>query len=425
MLFFLNNMSETSNQISKCRICNSVNIVKFLSLGTQPWCDHFLKESDLSKFEPMYPLELFFCNDCTLVQLGYTVPKETMFVDYVYLSGTTRSLEEHFKFTAKYIVDKFNLSSEDLVLDIGSNDGTFLEKFKNLGVKVLGVDPGKKQTKLAHKKGIETINDFFNEDVSERILKKFGKTSVISAAGVFFHLEELHSVVKGIKKLLADKGVFVIQATYLPSMIDKNAFDIVYHEHLVFYTLKTLQNLLSKYDLEIFDVDQISIHGGSIVVYASHPNQHTITSKVNDLLNYEEKNGFYKLEKYQEFSKRVEQVKNDLLKIIGELKQKNKIIYGYGAPAKGNTMLNYCGIDSKSIELLVETNDLKCGLYAPGSKIKILHENDVDQIPDYYLILAWNFLESFLDKEKQFLKDGGKFIVPIPKPKIMDYSDIQ
>jgi SAM-dependent methyltransferase len=417
-------MSEILNQISKCRICDSSNIVKFLSLGIQPWCDNFLKESDLSKSEPEYPLELFFCNHCTLVQLGYTVPKETMFIDYVYLSGTTRSLEEHFKLTAKHIVDKFNLNSADLVLDIGSNDGTFLDKFKNLGVKVLGVDPGKKQTELATKKGIETVNDFFNEDVAERILKKFGKTSIISAAGVFFHLEELHSVVKGIKKLLTDKGVFVIQATYLPSMIEKNAFDIVYHEHLVFYTLKTLQNLLSKYNLEIFDVDEISIHGGSIVVYASHPNQYPITSKVNDLLNYEEKNGFYKLEKYQEFSKRVEQVKNELLKIISELKQKNKIIYGYGAPAKGNTMLNYCGIDSKSVDLLVETNNLKCGLYAPGSKIKILHENDINQIPDYYLILPWNFLESFLDKEKQFLKDGGKFIVPIPKPKIMDYSDI-
>ena len=232
-------MSEILNQISKCRICDSSNIVKFLSLGIQPWCDNFLKESDLSKSEPEYPLELFFCNHCTLVQLGYTVPKETMFIDYVYLSGTTRSLEEHFKLTAKHIVDKFNLNSADLVLDIGSNDGTFLDKFKNLGVKVLGVDPGKKQTELATKKGIETVNDFFNEDVAERILKKFGKTSIISAAGVFFHLEELHSVVKGIKKLLTDKGVFVIQATYLPSMIEKNAFDIVYHEHLVFYTLKT------------------------------------------------------------------------------------------------------------------------------------------------------------------------------------------
>lgn len=417
-------MSEIPNQISKCRICSSTNIVKFLSLGIQPWCDHFIKESDLKKSEPEYPLELFFCNDCTLVQLGYTVPKETMFIDYVYLSGTTRSLEEHFKITAKTIVDKFNLNSNDLVLDIGSNDGTFLEKFKNLGTKVLGVDPGKKQTELANKKGIETVNDFFNEDVAEKILEKFGKTSLISAAGVFFHLEELHSVVKGIKKLLTDKGVFVIQATYLPSMIEKNAFDIVYHEHLVFYTLKTLQDLLSKYNLEIFDVEQISIHGGSIVVYVSHPNQYPTTSKVNDLLNYEEKNGFYKLEKYQEFSKRVEQVKNGLLEIISKLKQKNKVIYGYGAPAKGNTMLNYCGIDSKSIDILVETNDLKCGLYAPGSKIKILHENDINQIPDYYLILPWNFLESFLDKEKQFLKDGGKFIVPIPKPKIMDYSDI-
>ena len=418
-------MSQSQNHISTCRICNSTNIVKFLSLGIQPWCDHFLKESDLEKSEPEYPLELFFCNDCTLVQLGYTVPKETMFVDYVYLSGTTRSLDTHFEKIAKQIVDKFNLNSENLVLDIGSNDGTFLEKFKNLGVKVLGVDPGKKQTELANKKGIQTVNNFFNEDISEKILKEFGKTSIISAAGVFFHLEELHSVVKGIKKLLTDKGVFVIQATYLPSMIDKNAFDIVYHEHLVFYTLKTLQDLLSKYDLEIFDVDQISIHGGSIVVYASHPNQYPITSKVNDLLNYEKNNGFYKLEKYQEFAKRVEQVKNDLLKIINDLKLENKIIYGYGAPAKGNTMLNYCGINSKSIELLVEANDLKCGLFAPGSKIKIIHENDIDRVPDYYLILPWNFLESFLDKEKQFLKNGGKFIVPIPNPKIIEYSDIQ
>lgn len=413
-------MSENKGQISKCRICGNTNIIKFLSLGSQPWCDNFLKESQLNNKELSYPLDLFYCNDCTLVQLGYTVPKETMFIDYLYLSGTTRPLEMHFELLAKNLVTKFNLNDSDLIVDIGSNDGTFLEKFKQLNVQVLGVDPGTKQAELSREKGINTLNDFFNESIAENIIKKYGKASIISAAGVFFHLEELHSVVKGIKKLLSENGVFVIQATYLPSMIENNAFDIVYHEHLVFYTLKTLKYLLSKYDLEIFDVEKIPIHGGSVIVYVSHPNHFSITSRVQELLDYELQNGFYTIEKYKNFSKKVEQIKTNLIKILTELRNNGHTIYGYGAPAKGNTMLNYCGIDSKLIDCLIETNELKSGLFAPGSKIKVIHEKNMKKIPDFYLVLAWNFIDTFIKKEQNFLKNGGKFIVPIPEPKILD-----
>ena len=407
-------------QIFSCRICNSKNIEQFLSLGNQPWCDNFLKKSDLEKVEPKYPLELYFCKDCTLVQLGYTIPKEVMFIDYVYLSGTTKALGTHFESVAKNIVQRFNLSNSDLVLDIGSNDGTFLEKFKNLGIRVLGVDPGVKQVEIAKTKGIETVNEFFNEKVANSILEKYGNASAISAAGVFFHLEELHSVVRGIKKLLSSKGVFVIQATYLPSIVKKNAFDIVYHEHLVYYTIKTLRDLLSQHDLQIFDVEKVPIHGGSIIVYSSHPDSYEIDHKVQELLDLEQKEGYYDIKKYQEFAKNVHKIKTELLTILSTLKKQGKTIYGYGAPAKGNTMLNFCGINSSKVDFLVEKNELKCNLYAPGTRIKVIHENDVKHPPDYFLILPWNFLDTFLKKEKRFLAQGGKFIVPIPKPKILD-----
>lgn len=413
-------MNSDTRQIKSCRICDSENIVKFLSLGEQPWCDNFVSDLEENEKIPKYPLELYFCNDCTLVQLGYTVPKETMFVDFIYLSGVMDSVKKHFEKIASNVVKKFNLSSSDLVLDIGSNDGTLLKCYKKFGLKVLGIDPAKPPAEIANAAGIETINTFFNEEIADMILKKYGKATVISAAGVFYHLEELHSVVLGIKKLLSPTGIFVIQFSYLVNMIEKTAFDHVYHEHLMFYTLRTLSYLLSKYDLEIFDVNEVSIHGGTIVAYVSHHNSHPKSDNVEKLMNLELEGGYYSLEKYTEFATKVKKIKTKLNEILTQLKNEGKTVYGYGAPAKGNTMLNYCGIDSTLVQYLIERNQLKCNKFAPGSGIKVIDEDKIETKPDYYLILPWNFLDDFVEKEKKFFENGGKFIVPISEPHILD-----
>jgi len=407
----------------KCRICSSKNTEMFLSLGMQPHCNNFLKKEQLSEKEFLYPLDVYYCHNCSLVQIEYTVPAKVMFSNYLYVSGTTKTLSEHFNKSTKRIVEKFNLKKDDLVVDIGSNDGTWLKYFKQAGIRTLGVEPAKNIVEIATRNGIETINDFFSETVALQILKEKGSASVITAAGVFFHLENLHSVVKGISKLLSEKGVLVIQAIYLLKMIEKTAFDNIYHEHLCYYTIKPLEVLFSMYGLEIFDADVIDIHGGSLELFVGKKGTHPVKDSVKNLKEIEKNKGMYDINTYYTFAERVGIIKNKLIGILTNLKSKNKKIATYGAPAKGTTLLNYCGIGTNYIDFAIEKNPLKVGLYIPGVHIPIILEDRSIKF-DYYLVLPWNFLEEFLKKEKDLINEGIGFIVPIPEPKIIDKTNI-
>lgn len=393
-----------------CRICSGSEFSVVVDLKEQPWGNHFLKKEEVGK-EKTYPLRLTYCHDCGLAQLDYTVNKEIMFSSHTYLSGITKSLRSHFEQTADFVDKNFCKEKKTkAVLDIGSNDGTQLECYKNLGFDVLGVESSKNIAKIANEKNIPTIDAFFNLELAKKIDKKF---DVINASGIFFHLEELHSVTQAIKLFLKDDGVFVVQFIYIKSIMDNVAFDQIYHEHLLYYTLKTLGRLLGMYDLELFDGYLSPIHGGSIIGIVTHKNRRKISSRLKELLKEEEKARTNDFSTYQSFAKGIEKLKNENLKFLHLCKKKNKIVYGMGAPVKGNTLLNYFEVGRDLIPYLVEKNELRKGLFSPGRHIPILIEKELSSPPDVYYVLAWNFKNEILKNNKHLIDKGVEFYFPI------------
>lgn len=381
--------------IQKCRVCDGRKLSLAIDLKNQPWGNHFLRQEEVGH-EPFYPLKVIYCHQCCTAQLDYTVKKEVMFSDHTYLSGMTRSLSDHFFRVAKEVDDQFFKNKKlKSVLDIGSNDGTQLSHFKMLGYDVLGVESSLRIADLANGKGIRTLQAFFNLDLARTLPLKF---DVINASGVFFHLEELHSVTDAIKLLLKEEGVFVVQFLYMKSIIDNCAFDQIYHEHLLFYTLKTIEILLNQHELSLFDATFSPIHGGSIIGYVGHRHQRAASPRLTHLLQIEEESGCNQLEAYLDFAKRIELLKEKNLAFLEEKKQENKRIFGMGAPVKGNTLLNYFGIGRNYLECLVEKNRLRKGLYSPGMHLPILIEDELPNPPDVYYVLAWNFKEEILKR---------------------------
>ncbi len=404
----------------QCRICTGRELHLVLSLGDQPHCNHFLTEEELSLPEARYPLDCYLCSECGLLQLGYVVPPDVMFRQYLYMSGTTRTLSQHFHQLAGQLVKQFELSPDSLVVDVGSNDGTFLKGFKARGMRVLGVDPAVNIAKMANDAGIETLCDFFGREAATRILAEKGKARMVTAAGVFYHIPDLDDVVRGVGDLLADNGVFVVQANYLVDMLQKNTFDNIYHEHLCYYSLKPLTVLFHRFDMEAFDVERHPIHGGSIIVYVRKGVSSTPKKRVDAMLAAEEEQGVYSRGTYTAFAERVEQIRDRLVTMLRDLKAQGKRIAAYGAPAKGNTLLNFCQIGPDVLEYAIEKNDLKVGRYTPGMHIPVISEEQARRArADYHLVLPWNFLEEFLEKEQGFRTNGGKFIVPVPMPYVI------
>ncbi len=394
----------------KCRICDSEKLELVFDLGLQPWGNNFLKIEELGK-EKFYPLELLFCKDCNLSQLSHTVKKEIMFSDHTYLSGMTSSLSNHFKDLAIYINKHFNKKNvKKNILDIGSNDGTCLKHYKDLGWDVLGVESSKKISNIANKNKIKTLNDFYNLNCAKKIGQKF---DFINASGVFFHLEELHSVTKGIKYNLNDKGIFIIQFLYMSQIMKNVAFDQIYHEHLLYYNLETLQNLLNMHNLKIFDAYLSDIHGGQMVAFVSHKDIYKTSNRLKNLFMEEKKKNSNQISSYYEFSKQAEKLKEKNLNFIENSLQEKKTIFGLGAPVKGNTLLNYFGINKNMIKKLLEINDLRRNLYAPGSHIPVIMEKDELELPDIYYVLAWNFKDEILKKKSKLVEQGVDFYFPI------------
>jgi 2-polyprenyl-3-methyl-5-hydroxy-6-metoxy-1,4-benzoquinol methylase len=402
-----------------CRVCHSVKVEQFLDLGAQPHCDSLLVPAELAHKEPYYPLQVCFCHECTAVQINYTVPKETMFGEYLYVSGTTATLRNHFKASTERLVNRLGLKAGDLVVDIGSNDGTWLACYEPYGLRVLGVDGAKNLAEMANARGVETWAKFFNAEVARAIIAQKGRPKLVTAAGVFFHLEELHSVTEGIAELIRDGGVFCVQAISLAGMLRYTQFDQVYHEHLTYWTVHSLDRLFSQYGLEIFAADMLPIHGGSMELLVAPRGTQAIDASVEKMREEERALGCNRLETYKQFAGRVWEIEAELMAILRDYKTRGKKVYAFGAPAKGATLLNTFKITTDLVQCAVEVNPLKVGKYVPGIRLPIVDEKTAD-VPDAYLILAWNFLKEFLPKKKDYIMAGGKFIVPIPTPVVID-----
>lgn len=407
-------VAEMESKAVVCRVCDSSDLVPVVDLGMQPWCNNFLNAEDVGK-EPFYPLRLVYCRQCSTSQLDFTVKKEIMFGDHTYLSGVTKSLSNHFEAVAREVDERFFADREQKsVLDIGSNDGTQLKHFQALGFDVLGVESSKKTAEIATEAGVPTLHAFFNLEAMRSIGRKF---DAFNAAGVFFHLEELHSVCEAIKYGLKDDGVFVVQFLYMKSIMDNLAFDQIYHEHLLYYTLKTIETLLNRHGLAMFDARLAAIHGGSIIAFVGHEGHRPASDRLAAMRAEEEASGCNNIEAYQDLNNRIKVMKEENLAYLRRAKADGKRVFGMGAPVKGNTMLNYFGVGPDLIECLLEKNTLRRGLYSPGMHIPILIEGEVETIPDIYYVLAWNFKREILANNKDLVDQGVEFYFPV-NPKV-------
>lgn len=406
----------------KCRFCNKEDIFKFLELGTMALANSFLTAEELkSDAEPAYPLDVYFCEQCGLVQIGYAVPPDALFKEYIYFSATSDLVHRHAEYLSQSFQKRFGLGKDSSVVEIASNDGTVLKYFKKTGVKVLGVEPATNIAKVAIEAGIDTCNEFFHEDSARAVKERYGSADVILGRHVFAHVPEIHGFVKGLKHLLAPGGAVAIEAPYLIDFVEKNEFDTVYHEHYSYLSVRAMSHLFRQYDMEVFDAERVAIHGGSIIYFIGHTGAHEISSNVPQLIESEIAKGLDKKDTYVKFAQRTAAIKNDLLKLLNDLKAAGKRIAAYGAPAKGNTLLNYCHISTDLVEYTVDKSPYKQNFFTPGMHLPVYHPDKlVQDMPDYVLLLAWNFSDEILVQQAEYRRRGGRFIMPIPGVRVIE-----
>lgn len=413
-------------KVEKCRICKNPNLETFIHLGPLPIPNGFLKKSELAFHEKSYPLDAAFCQKCGLVQLAHITSPKVMFKNYAYVPSTSTTMVSHFNELSNYAQKIAGLSSKDLVVDIGSNDGTLLKSFNKIGVKTLGVDPATNLARIANRQGIKTINNYFTQKVARQIAAKYGLAKVITATNVVAHIHDLHDLFEAIKILLSKDSIFIAEFPYLVDLLEKVEFDTIYQEHLSYFSVNSLLKLLSMHHLNLVNVQRLPIHGGSLrcVVkvksLAKGKNPLVGRPKVEKLLDFEIKRGLLLADTYFNFAKKVENVRHDLVSLLLALRSKNKRIVGYGASAKGNIITNYCKIGPEIIDYIVDSIPFKQGKYTPGMHIPIFKESKLlENKPDYVLIMAWNFADEIIEKQKEYRRSGGKFILTVPKLRIV------
>lgn len=394
-------------------MCRGSSLVKFLDLGSQPLANAFLKEKNFGEEELRVPLEVYLCMQCNLAQLIHVVDPEVMFRDYIYFSAGMPKVSKHWDDYAEFVSSNFLSLPNQFVVEVGSNDGVLLECFKKRGHKVLGVDPAKNIAKLANERGIEMWAEFFVEDTGKSVMEKYGHARAILANNVFAHIDNHGDFMRGVDWLLANDGVLVIEAPYLLDMFKNLAYDTVYHEHLSYLAVRPMISFFAQYGFEIFDVELVKAQGTSLRLFIGRKGWHEIKQSVLERVT-EETGWLDKKSSYQQLAYRIEKSRYLLRATLASIKSTGKKIAAYGAPAKGNTLLNYCGIGPDLIDYALEDLPSKQGFYTPGMFIPVVsREYASANPPDYYLLLAWNYKDAILEKEKGFIANGGKFIIPI------------
>ncbi|MBF0383330.1 MAG: class I SAM-dependent methyltransferase [Magnetococcales bacterium] len=400
-----------------CRLCGGGTLKMALSLTPSPPANAFVKESELEKEQPLYPLDLYFCEECKHLQLLDVVDPSLLFENYVYVSGTSQSFVDHFKRYIDSVIGKYPIPENSLVVDIGSNDGTMLSFFKNYGFSVLGIDPARDIAHKATQSGIETWNSFFSPDLAQDIIRQKGLAHIVTANNVFAHVDDMLGFVQGVKQMLHADGVFVFEVSYLLDVLQKTLFDTIYHEHLAYHSVKPLLSFMQLAGLMVIDVERTTPHGGSLRVTVQHrAGPYKQEQSVIDAVINEEKVGLDKLTTFLAYGSQIQAIKERLQELLQTLKQQGKRIAGYGAPAKATTLMYHFGLGSEHIDFIIDDSPLKQGLYSPGLHIPVLQPEAIEhESPDYLLILAWNFAPQIMEKQHSFHKHGGRFIIPIPK----------
>jgi ubiquinone/menaquinone biosynthesis C-methylase UbiE len=406
----------------KCRFCNDELKTTFVNLGTFPLSNSFLDEVSLTKKEQFFPLHVFVCDNCFLVQLEEFENPEKIFNNYAYFSSYSETWVIHAKNYVQDMIKQFDLKNNNFVVEIASNDGYLLQHFHNRNIPCLGIEPAENVAEVAKQKGIQTLVKFFGINTAKELVSQGKKADLLLGNNVLAHVPNINDFVEGMKIILKPNGIITMEFPHLMQLIDKNQFDTIYHEHFSYFSLYTVKKIFEYHGLKIFDVEELSTHGGSLRIYCTHAKNftHIVNVTVNDLLERENEFGITQISTYTNFQKQIIKIKDDLCKfIISEVKSGKKIVC-YGAAAKGNTLLNYCNIGLDQIDYVVDRNPYKQGRYLPGTHIPIKSPEEIQKTkPDYLLILPWNLQEEVMNQMNYIRDWGAKFVIPIPEVKIL------
>jgi len=405
-----------------CRFCEAALSATLVDLGMSPLCQTHIEPHQLNHMERFYPLHVWVCGKCFLVQLEKYVAPEEIFSDYAYFSSFSDSWVEHARLYAEQMISRFKLGRDAKVMEIASNDGYLLQHFKRAGIPCLGIEPAANVAKAAVERGIPTTVRFFGENTALAIAREHGKPDLLLGNNVLAHVPDINDFVKGMKRLLKDGGVITMEFPHLQRLIEENQFDTIYHEHFSYLSLSTVRRIFLQHGLELFDVEELPTHGGSLRIYARHASDasHPIVPRVNALIERERSLGYEDLDMYARFGEQVKETKRALLEFLIDAKRAGKKIVGYGAPGKGNTLLNYCGIRQDFLDFTVDRSPHKFGRYTPGTHIPILHPDALREArPDFVLILPWNLKDEIMSKHDYIREWGGRFVVPIPRVRVL------
>jgi hypothetical protein len=403
---------------SVCRSCGQAGLVDILSLGHTPLANALLTAEQIDRPQPTYPLDLVFCPSCTLVQITETVPPELLFREYLYFSSFADTALQNAKQIVERLIDSRHLGGDSLAMEIASNDGYLLQFYQQHGIPVLGIEPATNIAQVAQDRGIRTVSEFFGEALAGQLRERGERADVLHGNNVLAHVADLNGVVAGIELVLKDAGVAVIEAPYVKDLIDHVEFDTIYHEHLCYFSLTALDGLFRRHQLLIADVERILIHGGSLRVFVTKGGPQS--PSVAQLLGEEAEWGVDRPMFYQDFGAKVERLRADLLALLNSLKAHGQRIAVYGASAKGSTLLNYFGIGRELLDYVVDRSTVKQGLYTPGTHLAIYApERLLEDMPDYVLLLSWNFVDEILGQQAEYIRRGGHFIIPIPELRVV------
>lgn len=405
-----------------CRFCGTHLTTTFVDLGMSPLCQTHIAPDQLHEMEPFYPLHAFVCDNCFLVQLQEFVTPDAIFSEYAYFSSYSTSWVEHARRYAEAMIRRFGLGDSSMVMEIASNDGYLLQHFVARNVPVLGIEPAANVAKVAADKGIPTTVRFFGLQSAEEIAIEYGQPDLLLGNNVLAHVPNINDFVSGMKRLLAPSGVITMEFPHLMRLMAENQFDTIYHEHFSYLSFVTVERIFAHHGITLFDVEELPTHGGSLRIFGRHSENSAlaVTERVVDLRNREIDDGFLTVERYRDFGEQVKQTKRKLLAFLIDAKERGKKVVGYGAPGKGNTLLNYCGIRSDFLDFTTDANPYKQGKYTPGTRIPIVSPEAIREAkPDYVIILPWNLKEE-ISIEAVFIKEwGGRFVVPIPEVRVL------
>ena len=422
-----NQLVKGIRKIEQCRICQNKNLKHILRLGNQYLVDFLDNKEDVNY---VAPLELVLCskkdNGCGLLQLRHTVPPDLLYRKFWYKSGVNQTIRNDLEDIVRKVEEKIDLHDDDFVIDIGANDGTLLRFYKNSSLKLIGFEPATNLLEEANSGTFKIFNEYFNSKTFE---ESFGdkKAKIITSISIFYDLDNPHDFVEDITKILDENGIWILQMNYLVTMLENFAFDNIVHEHLEYYSLQSLEHLLDKHGLEVFDVEQNNINGGSIRAFIKfkNSNKFSVSKRVNDVIAYEKKIKLSDEKTYLDFAEKIKSLKQQTCKFIKDEINNGKKFYVYGASTRGNTLLQYYGLNLQFIQGASERNPAKWGKYIVGSMIPIISEEQARlEKPDYFLVLPWYFADEFVSRERKFLEDGGKFLIPLPQFKLIDSSNL-